>query len=97
MRQKTLFEVPIARNSDKQTSHEAAAEIKPKMGILQAEFLRRLGRLAEATANEVAAGDESIRKRALELVRSGMIEEVGTRECKRTGKRATVYCIEGRA
>lgn len=80
----------LVRTSDKATSHEAAAHIEPKLTTLQDEFMRRLG-VGGKTANEVARGDESIRKRALELVRKGVLEELEPRPCGVTGRKATVY------
>lgn len=95
-RQLELFqhrqEATIARTTDPQTSQDAADEIQPKLVGLRAEFVRRLKELGRpATANEVAAGDESIRKRAVECVRIGYVVEMGTKTCSVTGKRATVY------
>jgi hypothetical protein len=96
MRQLELFQqrddARIAREAAKQTSHDAADDVRPKLAGLRAEFVRRLRELGRpATANEIAAGDESIRKRAAECVRLGFVKEVGTKVCAVSGKRATVY------
>ena len=80
----------LARLRDKQTSHAGADHITKKLGKLHRIFLDRLGDFA-LTANEVADGNESIRKRALELVRKGVLAEVGVRRCRVTGQNATVY------
>ena len=53
--------------------------------------LRQRG--APSTANEVANGNESIRKRAGELERTGLIAAVGIKTCERTGKLATIYWV----
>jgi hypothetical protein len=79
-----------ARASDPPTSHAGAAHIEPKLNDLQREFMRRLG-VGGKTANEVARGQESIRKRAKELVRQGVLVELEPRRCGVTGKVATVY------
>lgn len=58
-----------------------------------------LGVMKSGTANEIAryasvenhALHESIRKRAHELVRAGLIREVGAKTCEVTGREATVY------
>ena len=85
----------LARATDPQTSQVAVEDIQPKLVGLRAEFVRRLQELGRpATANEVAAGDESIRKRAAECVRLGIVREMGTKCCAVTGKRATVYWVK---
>ena len=83
----------IARINDPATSHQAAAEIVPKLVGLRAEFVARLKAIGSGTANEVARGDESIRKRAKECERFGWIEVVGERRCRVTGKNAMVYRV----
>ena len=84
----------LYRKLDKQTSQVAAEDIQPKLVGLRAEFVRRLQELGRpATANEVAAGDESIRKRAAECVRLGIVREMGTKCCSVTRKRATIYWV----
>lgn len=97
--QLSLFDLPmqptpIARAADPQTSKLAAEVIRPKLVGLQLQFVERLRQIGKpATANEVSLGNESIRKRALELVRSGVIQEIGARECNVSGKMATVYWL----
>ena len=87
-------EIPIVRVDDKQTSQVAAFEAKLKLKGWRAEFVARLERIGKpSTANEVAQGNESIRKRALELVRIGAIREIGARECNVSGKMATIYWL----
>ena len=81
----------LARASDPKTSKQAADIIRPKLSGLRAEFVARLKVLKVATAQEVAAGKESLRKRAKELVDLGAIKVVGVKECSVTGKNATAY------
>lgn len=85
-----------ARKCDPQTSKEAAVKLQPLLSGLHLTFLRLLGALGQATANEVAVANgtrntESIRKRAGELLRRGKIRIVGVRDCKVTGSKASVY------
>ena len=83
---------PIARATDSETSHVAAVEVEPKLTCMRAEFVRRLKAIGyPATAQEIAQGCETIRKRALECVRLGLVVEAGTRRCNVTGKNAKVY------
>ena len=101
--QKKLFETEsqlpehccskIARDADPQTSHQGVEYIQPELGALQSEFVRRLSELGEATAQEVAAGRESIRKRAKECERLGVVISTGTRRCRVTGQNATTYRV----
>lgn len=82
----------MARDSDKETSHQAAEEVATKLSGLRAVFVSRLRQIGRpATANEVAQRIESIRKRAKECERLGLIKAVGTKTCTVTGKTATVY------
>jgi hypothetical protein len=107
MIQKTLnFDTPakLSRKSDPITSQKSAAETEPKLGRYQEIFVRSLRFLKEATANEVAAdavllgrgSPETYRKRAMELIRAGRIEECGEGKCKVTGKTATIYKVNER-
>jgi hypothetical protein len=94
-----LFSWAIARGGDKATSQIAAREVQPKLGRLRLAFMSSLGELRQGTANEVAkysgwTTTESVRKRAKELVQSGLIVECGVRPCIITGKMATVYKIK---
>ena len=99
--------VKVARKSDKTTSHKAAAsvDLKGKRKIFYdtlagwSDFPR--------TANEVAAkaipidgskpvlqvfkARETLRKRAGELVKLGLIRECQARPCKINGNEATTY------
>jgi hypothetical protein len=107
MIQKTLnFDIPtkLSRRADPITSQKSAAETEPKLGRYQELFVRSLRYLGEATANEVAidavllsgGSPETYRKRALELIRAGRIEECGEGKCKVTGKTATTYKLKER-
>ena len=88
-----LFEYAISRQADPPTSHQAAVEVASKLSGLRAEFVARLRSLGCATANEVARGEESIRKRAKECQRLGLVSVVGERRCVVTGKNAMVYRV----
>ena len=91
--QTTFFEAfdqqRLARRSDPVTSSSAASGLK--LTKLQSQFLARLKKLGNGTANEIAAGSESIRKRATELKRAGLVVVVGARRCTVTGIKASVY------
>jgi len=94
----TFGSAPIHRASDKLTSIAAAKETEPKLGGLRLEFVNRLRAIGRtATAQEIAGGNESLRKRALECVRLGFVVEAGTRVCAATGKMATVYWVANEA
>lgn len=102
--QRTLFDTEpqpkLARDADKATSHAAAAETQAKLPFLQQCCMIVAGRqLSPMTANEIADAaaamfrgmPESYRKRVHELVRAGLLRELGERTCSVTGKGATVY------
>jgi hypothetical protein len=79
------------------TSKVAAEEIAAKANALQATFVKRaLVWFDETdtwpTANEIAQGDESIRKRAGECVSKGYLKTGPVRRCSVTGKLAQTYC-----
>jgi len=85
---------PITRTTDPITSHVAAVDASTKLSGWKAEFISRLRqRGLPSTANEVANGNESIRKRAGELEMVGLIAAVGVKTCERTGKLATIYWV----
>ena len=91
----------LCRSDDPQTSAEGALHIAEKLSGKRAVFLHCLKQIGHAsTASEVAAKSvelglvecaESVRKRAGELVRYGLIERAGSRPCNTTGQRCTVY------
>lgn len=104
--QRTLFdaspEPKLARDTDKATSHAAAAETIPKLNRIQSLCLQSVewsDPRRPLTANEIAANAvqyfggmaETYRKRVHELVRAGLLRESGERVCRVTGKGATVY------
>ena len=100
MNQQQLFETDhygdLHRATDPDTSRQAAEDISPKLTGLRAEFVYRVKcwRIDHGvwpTANEVAQGDESIRKRAKECVRAGWLKAGPDRQCGVTGKNATTY------
>ncbi len=91
MNQLNFFDNPPARRGDPITSKIAAVEVQPKLAGYRKVFADRLRHLGQATAQEVALGQESIRKRAKELERAGIVKVVGARRCRRTGKTASVY------
>jgi hypothetical protein len=82
-----------ARATDPATSHLAATYIAGKRPGLKDAFLMALKALGPSTANEIAqwcvqsgvtANAESVRKRAIELVRDGLCEWSEARACKVT-------------
>lgn len=94
----------LARTTDPQTSHDAAAGVRPKLAGCQKLFVETLRAMGGAhTAVEVATtaanlqGDgkrynvETIRKRARECERLGWIQERGARMCRVNKSNATVY------
>ena len=89
----------LSRSCDPVTSQIAAEEVQLKLGRLHGFFMESMQQLGRATANEVARHaasvsgerEESIRKRAKELVRGGRIVEDGVKVCRVTGKLATAY------
>ena len=96
-----LFEwAKRARASDPETSKEAAIETRVSVAIRRSQFLEgltRCGGLATAreAASQIANGNitlhDSIRKRAKELEKLGLIRAVGSRLCSVSGHSATVY------
>ena len=93
--------LPLFRTSDPETSKESAVKVSAKVTRLRAEFVRCLCAIGHpATAQEVAAmvavaNRESVRKRAAECVKAGLLKEFGTKKCSVTGQRATVYWFGG--
>lgn len=95
-----IFE-KLARQDDPPTSKQAAEEIRPSIGKLQAAFLAALKDLGGArTAREIAERarelglhrePESIRKRAAELEDMRFIRVVGVRRCEYTNRVAEVW------
>lgn len=94
----TKLNFDLARKTDPATSQVAAAETAKQLGHLCQVFLTALA--GEQTASEVAwfavvnklhPNAESVRKRAKELLRLGLIEERPPRRCGVTGKMATTY------
>ena len=95
----------IARTSDPITSHQSAAEIEAKLGTMQSLMLSVIRHWGHpVTANEAAkecevefsGRAESYRKRTLELLRQGLIEECGFRPCQITGKNAQTFKARGK-
>lgn len=80
----------LFRFTDPATSRMAAEGVSDKLNGYRAQFVERLMVLKQAT-NEVAGGNESLRKRARECERLGFIREAGVRACSVTGKQATVW------
>lgn len=87
----------LARQSDPVTSKIAANELK--LTVRCNQFLHALRKLGRATANEVAqqvAPDNpglfgSIRRRASDLHKMGIIRVVERRRCRVTNKFVSVY------
>ncbi len=95
---------PQARSADPVTSKLSAHCVQPLLSGLQITFMRVLGELGRATANEVAIAasnnrcrQETIRKRAGELKEAGRIRIVDRRTCEVTGSIASVYEVVGNA
>lgn len=101
MNQLSLFDdsMPeaLARQSDPPTSKAAAEDIKPKLSGLREAFVLALADLGggPCTAREVAERAkemglhqevESVRKRAAELERAGLIDFTELKRCSHTGK-----------
>ncbi len=88
------YQTPISRRDDKETSKQAEREIAHKLNGLRKEFVLKLIELnCPSTANEVARGVESVRKRAGECVEAGWLSECGKKVCNVTGKTATAYWL----
>lgn len=89
----------LARRSDPATSQAAAAEVAPKLGLLHQRFMEAVDDMGECTAAEAGAwcarvyglNAETIRKRAKECERAGLVVERPARTCRISGKSATVY------
>ena len=82
---------PPVRRSDPETSHEGERHIRNRVSLAEGEFLRRLSRRVNGTAQEVAAGQDTLRKRPKPLVEMGLLEVAEVRICNRTGKKAQAY------
>ena len=93
-----IFE-KLARQDDPPTSKQAAEEVKPKLSGLREAFVLALADLGggPATAREIGEraremglhGEvESVRKRAAELDKAGLITFDELRRCSFTGKLA---------
>jgi len=97
-----IFE-KLARQDDPVTSKQAAEEIRPSIGKLQAAFLAALKDLGgSATAREIAeravamglaVEAESVRKRSAELKRMRMVNMVGVQRCTVTNKLAEGWVV----
>ena len=100
MIQRTLFDAPVARRADPQTSHIAAKEIDAKLNRSQVAVEMMIDRSARPhTAQELASEcsklfggmADTYRKRAHELVAKNRAVECEPRRCEITGKMATTY------
>ena len=88
----------LVRVTDPQPSVEAAVVIAPKLTELQAAFMAELRTIGPSTANEVAesistnfARRNSLRRRASDLVKLGLVVAQQSRICRVSGRSATVY------
>ena len=101
MTQLSLFDdaPQLARTSDPPTSQAAAEDIRPKLSGLREAFVLALADLGggPATAREIGERAkemglhqevESVRKRAAELDKAGLITFDELRRCRFTGKLA---------
>ena len=106
MNQLTLFDngPQLARASDPPTSQAAAEDIRPKLSGLREAFVLALADLGggPATAREIGERAremglhqevESVRKRAAELDKAGLITFDELRRCSFTGKLAEGWRI----
>ena len=106
MNQLTLFDdqPQLARASDPPTSQAAAEDIRPKLSGLREAFVLALADLGggPATAREIGERAkemglhqevESVRKRAAELERAGLITFDELRRCRFTGKLAEGWIL----
>lgn len=90
--------IPLARGTDPQESHDAAAEIAPRLGELQAD-VRELVRIYPGrTVSELSMIDHDrdprrIGRRMVELERLGLIHRGEARICKVTGYRAATWTL----
>ena len=109
--QQTLFDderpAKIARASDPDTSHDAAAEMLPKLSALESRMADVWRQNGPLTANEAAdiaalteytqslgANAETYRKRYDALLKKNRIVADGKKRCRISGKLATVYRIK---
>jgi len=110
MHQQHLFDderpAKLARDSDPDTSHAAAADILPKLSVLEQRMLWTFRSDGPCTANEAAviaeddylhekvkANAETYRKRYDALLKKSRIKADGKKRCNISGKLATVYRI----
>ncbi|MEQ8767174.1 MAG: winged helix-turn-helix domain-containing protein [Planctomycetota bacterium] len=89
-------DLPLARQTDPATSHEAAAAIRPQLGALQTRVLALIHAHPDRTATELAglafeADPRRVNRRISELLRDGRAEVSGTRPCDVTGRSAQTY------
>lgn len=108
--QQNLFDderpAKIVRDADPETSHAAAADIKPKLSVLESRMESVWRQNGPLTANEAAeiavlteytqslgANAETLRKRYTGLLKKSRIVADGKKRCNITGKLATVYRI----
>ena len=111
MHQQHLFDderpAKLARDSDPDTSHAAAADILPKLSVLEQRMLWTFRSDGPCTANEAAviaeddylhekvkANAETHRKRYDALLKKSRIKADGKKRCNISGKLATVYRIK---
>ena len=111
MHQQTLFDddrpAKIARDTDPETSHDAAAEMRPTLSALESRMADVWRQNGPLTANEAAdiaalteytlplgANAETYRKRYDGLLKKCRIVADGKKQCRISGKMATVYRIK---
>ena len=109
--QQTLFDderpAKLARDADPETSHDAAAEMLPKLGRLEARLLsafKRYPKTAREAASDAArlfnmledeyTETESYRKRYTGLLKRGDVVADGKKVCRISGKTVTAYRIK---
>jgi len=111
MKQKQLYDderpPKLARDADPETSHDAAAEMLPKLSDLESRMESVWRHNGPLTANEAAdiavlteytqalgATSETYRKRYDALLKKSRIVADGKKRCNISGKLATVYKIK---
>jgi hypothetical protein len=103
--QKTLFDTPtkLSRKSDKITSQASAAETEKELPRYQQELLAAIRSMMSVVSAREAGRravlmfggmEDTYRKRILDLVRNGFVEEHGERRCEVSGKMATTYKLK---
>ena len=102
------MDIPRARRTDRETSHEAAASVKDLTQVQRAilrclydgkpmcDFdllVRYNGRSFDLPARYPRASDSGLRSRRAELERKGLVEDTGEKTKLPSGRRAVLFRI----